>query len=107
MPNTAVHELIKASLYYIVDARADIEILLNFAAKIFADDNTLSLFKRVHDRMLNCCGFDQQHIPKMEQIKSMNASESFTAEFMEGFDYRQIKQQHKKPNRDSCALAPE
>ena len=43
----------------------------------------------------------------MEQIKDMSASESFIAAFMEGFDYRQIKQQHKKPIRDSFALAPE
>ena len=91
LPDSAIHELIKASLYYVVDARADIEIVLHFAAKIFADDSILSLFKRVHDRMLSCCGFDQQHIPKMAQIKDMSASESFAAEFMEGFDYRQIK----------------
>ena len=43
----------------------------------------------------------------MEHIKDMNASESFIAAFMEGFDYRQIKQHHKKPTRDSFALAPE
>ena len=37
LPQQTLYELIKESLYYIVDARADIEILLEFAAAIMAD----------------------------------------------------------------------
>ena len=37
LPQSAVYELVKESLFYVVNARADIEILLGFAAETFAD----------------------------------------------------------------------
>ena len=45
-------ELVRMSFTYIVDARADIEITLQFAAEIFTPDKSIySLFKMVHERV--------------------------------------------------------
>ena len=108
LPQQALYELIKESLYYIVDARADIEILLDFAAAIIADKDQFQLFGYMHQRMFSCCGFDEQHIPKIGDIRAMDSQTQFSVELMEGFDYSQIKPRDKKPSqvRDSCALDP-
>ena len=37
LPQKAIYELVKSSFYYIVDARADIEIIIEFAASVFAE----------------------------------------------------------------------
>ena len=44
----AIYDVVMKSLYYIVDARADIEILLTFAAGVFAEKEIFQLFKIVH-----------------------------------------------------------
>jgi len=58
LPVQAIYELVQTSLYYIVDARADIEILIEFAANVFAEKDIFKLFNLFHDRMKSCCGFD-------------------------------------------------
>lgn len=57
LPQSAIYELVKESIYYIVEARADLEILIEFAAELFGDKNIFRLFSFVHQRMLSCCGF--------------------------------------------------
>ena len=68
----SIYEVIKQSFSYIVDARADLEIILEYAAKIFSNNDIFSLFKLIGDRMNSCSGFDQQHIPKMSQVSSID-----------------------------------
>jgi len=52
-------ELVRTSFNYTVDAKADIDITLQFAAEIFTQDKSVySLFNQVHDRIQGCCGFD-------------------------------------------------
>jgi len=44
---------------YLVDAKADIEVVLQFAADVFTNDKSIySLFNYVHSRVKGCCGFD-------------------------------------------------
>jgi len=63
LPHHVISELLRESFTYIVDAKADIEVLVKFASEIWADKDVFQFFKMTHDRMKKCCGFDQQHIP--------------------------------------------
>lgn len=66
-------ELVRTSFYYTVDAKADIDITLQFAADIFtADKNIYSLFNKVHGRIQGCCGFDSQSIAKIADVKDVD-----------------------------------
>jgi hypothetical protein len=66
-------ELVRQSFNYIVDAKADIEVNLTFAADTFTDDrNIFHLFNKVHERIQSCCGFDNQMIAKIKDIKSVD-----------------------------------
>ena len=99
--------LFKESLFYIIDARADIEILLKFAADIIANGDIFVLYRQIHERMENCCGFDQQHIPKIYDIKDVDHSTQFSVEIMTGFDFSEIETNDFKSRekaRDSFAL---
>ena len=61
--------IVTESLYYIVDARADTEIILQFAANVWADKDMARLLTQLHERMVKCSGFDEQRIPEIKQIK--------------------------------------
>lgn len=109
LPVQAIYELVQTSLYYIVDARADIEILIEFAANVFAEKDIFKLFNLFHDRMKSCCGFDQQHIPQIGQITKVDSQQIFSMELIQGFDYSSLKTtdetvKAKSKLRDSCAL---
>lgn len=54
-----IWELVRMSFGYIVDAKADSEVVLQFAAEMFTTDKSIySLFDLVHSRVQGCCGFD-------------------------------------------------
>ena len=58
LPQQVLYGLLSKSLFYIVDVRADVEVLLNFAANVFAEKDLFKFFKMTHERMTSCCGFD-------------------------------------------------
>ena len=103
LPQHAIYELVRESLYYIVDARADIEIVITFAARMFTEGDIFKLFQFVHQRMAKCCGFDEQHIPQMSQIVNIDPKIVYSLEIIEGYDYSRLKHETKKI-RDSMAI---
>ena len=80
--------------------------MLEFSASIFSDKDLFLLFGQIHGRMSSCCGFNEQKIPKIEQIKQMDPLVGFSHELMQGFDFSQLKSKDMKKNkvRDSCVL---
>ena len=59
LPRVSIYEIVKSSFYYIVDARADLEIILDFAAEICTESkDVFALFETITQRMSKCCGFD-------------------------------------------------
>ena len=65
LENDHIFDIVQESLYFIVDARADTDIIVEFASSIWSDKNPIKLLKELHVRMENCSGFDQQHIPEI------------------------------------------
>ena len=45
LPTPIIYDLVKMSLFYIFDARTDIEVLLEFAASVFAEKDMFKFFK--------------------------------------------------------------
>ena len=86
-----VFNIVQESLHYIVDARVDTEIILQFAANIWAEKDTCKFLQQLHERMANCSGFDEQCIPEVKQIKEVEFDEDRSVDLMQGFDFEKLK----------------
>jgi len=53
--------------------------------------------------MLSCCGFHEQHIPRIASVSDLSPNLVYSLEIMEGFDYGELRHKKKKVN-DSFAL---
>jgi hypothetical protein len=79
-----------------------LEVTLQFAADIFADKSLFKLFNVVHERVQNCCGFDQQYIPTISDIHSLEIDKSLCVALISGHDFSGLKPIKQKV-RDSTA----
>ena len=48
LENDHIFDIIQESLYFIVDARADTEIIIEFAADLWSDKNPMKLIQELH-----------------------------------------------------------
>lgn len=97
-------EIVRTSFNYTVDAKADIDITLQFAAETFtADKNIYSLFNKIHGRIEGCCGFDSQAIAKIQDVKDVNPDIQAVVPILAGYDFNALQPIKKKP-RDSTAF---
>lgn len=72
LPQEYIWELVRMCFNYLVDAKADIEIVLQFAAETFANEKSIfGLFNMVNERVQTCCGFDSQAIAKISDLKRL------------------------------------
>ena len=58
LKNDHIFDIVQESLFFIVDARADSEIILQFATNLWSDKKPIKLLKELHMRMESCSGFD-------------------------------------------------
>ena len=81
----------KQSIHFIVDSRADIEIILKFAAGFVADGHFFNFFKQIQTLVERVCGFDEQVIPESFQIRDLNPELVYCLPLYLGFDYEKLK----------------
>jgi hypothetical protein len=64
-----IWELVRLSFSYLVDSKADLDVVLQFAADTLTIEKSVyELFDKVHSRVQNCCGFDSQSIAKIDDL---------------------------------------
>ena len=56
--NEQLFLIVRDSLNYLSDAKADLEIILKFAARMWGDNNIFNLYKKFSERWDSCHGFD-------------------------------------------------
>ena len=93
----------RESLYYVVDARADIEIILQFAANEWAQKDIFRFLNQQQERFKACCGFHEQHIPEIRWIKQSDLADDISMDLTQGFNFEKLRPIKQKV-RDSTAL---
>lgn len=102
-------ELVRMSFGHIIDAKADLEMILGFAIEVFTteDKGIFSLFDLVHSRVKDCCHFDSQAIAQIRDIKDLDPSIQTCIGIIKGYNFDALqsvsKPQVNSNQRDSAA----
>ena len=87
LPNPLLFTIVRMSFEYIKDAKSDLDVVLDYAASVWGENDIFALFAQISDRWTACRGFDQQRIPNAHHIRDFKVIEDLCMDPLPEVDF--------------------